>query len=145
MRRSVLLRGFTLALAYAHAFPASNHLVAFVREPSISEAWKGFGALVAIGLYLLPPRTQVRLLRSLWRRRRLLGAVTWVLAAVHAVPLVEHLPRFLASGAWGDGWRGIGASIAVAWFLSPVPQQAALLAAAARLTRLPLRARFSRA
>src|SRR5438270_7757503 len=104
MKRSMLLRIGTLVLAYAHTFPASKHLAAFVRSPSISEGWEGFGALAAVCLYLLPVRLQIRILRALWQRRRLLSAATWALVAVHAVPALDHLPRFVGSPTWADGW-----------------------------------------
>jgi hypothetical protein len=136
MRRSILLRAVTLGLAYAHTFPATHHLGAFLSAPSFSDGWKGFGALLAVGLYLLPVRVQTRGLRELWRRRGLLRAVGWSLAAIHAVPLVEHLPRFVGAGDWSDGWRGIGATIAVVWFLAPVSQQGRLVIAAGRFARL---------
>ena len=132
MRRSMLLRVGTLALGYAHTFPATKHLAAFARDPSLGEGWKGFGALFAVCLYLLPIHVQARGLRALWRRRHVLSAVTWTLAAVHAVPLVDHLPRFVGAATWADGWRGIGSAIAVAWFLAPVSRQGALVAALAR-------------
>ncbi len=83
-------------------------------------------------VYLLPVRLQARGLSALWRRRAALRAVAWSLAAVHAVPLSEHLPRFVGALTWGDGWRGIGAAVAVAWFLAPVSIQAAVIGALAR-------------
>jgi hypothetical protein len=128
----MLLRIGTLLLAYVHTFPATKHLAAFAHSPSLSEAWKGFGALGAVCLYLLPLRSQVRLLRALWRRRRVLAALTWVLAATHAVPALDHLPRFLGAPSWGDGWRGIGSALAVAWFLAPVVTQGRVIAAVGR-------------
>ena len=136
MGRSMLLRVATLALAYAHTFPASRHLLAFVHSPSLAEGWKGFGALFAVAVYLLPVRVQARGLGALWRRRRLLGAATLTLAAAHAVPALDHLPRFLAAPTWGDGWRGIGATLAVIWFLTPGSQQGRLLARVGRLARV---------
>src|SRR5579859_4304252 len=73
MRRSMLLRAATLVLACVHTFPATKHIAAFWRFPSLSEGWEGFGALFAIGLYLLPLRVQARGLRALWRRRAVLS------------------------------------------------------------------------
>jgi hypothetical protein len=136
MRRSTLLRVLTLALAYAHTFPASKHLVALWQHPSLDEAWKGIGAAIAVALYLLPVHVQVRGLRALWRRRVLLGVTTSALGIAHAVPLFEHLPRFVATGGWSDACRGLGSAIAVVWFATPARQQAAALSAVARLTRL---------
>jgi hypothetical protein len=103
-----------------------------VAHPSWSDAWKGLGALVAVGIYLLPVRVQARGLKALWHRRAVVAAVTWALAAVHAVPLAEHLPRFLSSGQWADGWRGVGAAFAVVWFATPIRHQTAFLSAIQR-------------
>jgi hypothetical protein len=133
MRRSTLLRVLTLALAYVHLFPAYGHVGAFLRSPSLADGLKGFGAAAAVALYLLPGRLQARGLSALWRRRALLGAVAWGLAAVHAVPAVEHLPRFIGAPSWADAWRGIGASLAMMWFVAPTSQQAALIGAIGRL------------
>ncbi|HEX4448250.1 MAG TPA: hypothetical protein VH044_15990 [Polyangiaceae bacterium] len=138
MKRPALLRAVTLTLAYAHTFPARKHLLAFVHAPSIAEGWRGFGALLAIGLYLLPPALQARALVSLWRNHgRLLRVATAALAAAHATAAFDHVPRFLAMGGWADGWRGLGSSLAVIWFAAPVPVQAALIATVGRLVRLP--------
>jgi hypothetical protein len=136
MGRSMLIRIGTLVLACVHTFPATKHLAAFAHSPSLSEGWKGFGALGAICLYLLPLRSQVRLLRVLWHRRRALAVLTWVLAAVHAVPAFDHLPRFLGAPSWADGWRGIGAALAVTWFLAPVATQGRVIAAIGSLARV---------
>ncbi|MGH7439931.1 MAG: hypothetical protein ACRENE_29940 [Polyangiaceae bacterium] len=127
------LRIATLALAFAHTFPARKHLVAFALDPSVSEGWKAFGAAIAVGLYLLPVRLQARGLGALWRHRSLLKAMALGLVAVHAVPLSDHLPRFVASGAWADAWRGMGSALAIVWFVTPVSQQAAVLSALRRL------------
>jgi hypothetical protein len=136
MRRSVLLRAVTLALAFVHTFPARKHLALFVAAPSWSEGWKGIGALAAIGLYLLPVSLQARGLALLWQRRAwLLRVAGVVLAVAHAVPASDHLPRFFATGGLGDAWRGIGAAFAVVWFLAPLRVQARLLAELARWLR----------
>jgi hypothetical protein len=136
MKRSMLLRIGTLVLAYAHTFPATKHLAAFVHSPSLSEGWKGAGAVAAIGLYLLPVRLQLRVLRALWQRRRVLGVTTWALAAAHAVPALDHFPKFLCAPTWADGWRGCGAVLAIAWFLTPVAAQARVLTAVGRLAQV---------
>jgi hypothetical protein len=136
MRRTVLLRTLTLALAFLHTLPARKHLAAFIVTPSWTEGWKGIGAAVTVALYLLPIRVQVRGLQYLWRRRAPALRVAGILLAVaHAVPAVDHLPRFLASFTFGDAWRGIGAAIAVAWFAAPLPAQGRLLTALARAVR----------
>jgi hypothetical protein len=137
MRRTAVLRLTTLALAFAHTFPARKHLTAFFEKPSWPEAWEGFGALLAVALYLTPVRVQARALTVLWREHRsLLRAAGLLLAVAHAVPAVDHLPRFFEYVDWADGWRGIGSTAAVAWFLAPVTLQGKVIAALARLARL---------
>ncbi len=137
MRWAALLRLVTLALAFVHTLPARKHLSAFFEQPSLTEAWEGFGALLAIGLYLLPVRVQARALSALWCQHRiLLRAFGVLLAVVHAVPAADHVPRFFESATWGDAWRGLGSTIAVAWFLAPLPLQGKALAALARLARM---------
>jgi hypothetical protein len=137
MRHPALLRALTLALAFIHSFPAQKRLIALARAPSLNEAWKGFGALFAVALYLLPLEVHVRGLRVLWRERRGLLRVGGVLlAAAHAVPAGDHLSRFLSTWQWGDAWRGLGAAIALAWFLVPLRAQATILATLARIARL---------
>jgi hypothetical protein len=138
MRRSVLLRAVTFALAFVHTFPARKHLLAFVANPSWTEGLKGFGAAFAIALYLLPTGVQRRGLAFLWRERRvLLRAAAIALAAVHLVPAVDHVPAFLAAPSWADAWRGFGSAIAVAWLLAPMPMQARLISFLGRVSRLP--------
>jgi len=137
MRPALLLRLSTFALAYVHTFPARKHLIAFYERPSWMEAWEGFGALFAVALYLLPVSVQARALTTLWQERRpVLRACGLLLALVHAVPAADHLPRFIAAAGWADGWRGLGSTFAVAWFLAPLPLQATVIASFARLGRL---------
>jgi hypothetical protein len=134
MRRTAVLRLLTLALAYLHTYPARRHLSAFFDHPSLDEAWKAFGAVVSIGLYLLPVRVQARALSRLWGEHRgLLRAVGIVLAMAHAVPAADHLPRLAATLTWGDAWRGLGSAIAVAWFLAPLTRQRQIIVALGRL------------
>jgi hypothetical protein len=133
MKRSMLVRALALALAFVHTFPARGHIAAFLVRPTLADAGKGFGALAAVILYLLPASWQARGLGVLWRRRRWLRAVAWSLAVVHMVPLLDHLPRYLDSGDWADAWRGFGACIAVLWFVAPPSQQATVLSTAAAL------------
>jgi hypothetical protein len=138
MRRSTVVRALTLALAFIHTFPARKHLVAFVSSPSWEQAWEGFGALVAIAIYLLPVGVQSRGLAFLWRRRRgLLRAVAMVLAAAHLVPALDHVPAFVSAPNWADAWRGLGSTLAVAWFLAPLPLQARVISLLGRAARLP--------
>jgi hypothetical protein len=130
------LRIATWALAIVHTFPARTHMAAFFEKPSLADAWKGFGGVLAVGLYLLPIGVQARTLTALWRQHRsLLRAGALLLVLVHAVPAFDHLPRWLASGGWGDAWRGVGASLAVAWFLAPPSAQARAVRALAHAAR----------
>src|SRR5262245_9222215 len=111
MSRPALLRAAALALALVHCFPACSHLTAFFAAPTIADCWKGFGALFAIVLYLLPLRIQARALSALWRyRTTTIRALTLLLVGVHAVPALDHLPHFFESGSWADAWRGFGAA-----------------------------------
>jgi hypothetical protein len=129
----IAIRAVLVALAILHGFPATKHLGLFVAHPSLEEGWKGFGAALAVALYLLPLRLYVRALGALWSRARgLLVLAGWVLAAVHAVPAADHLPKLVAqlpTFAWGDAWRGVGAALACAWFLAPLRVQAVALRA----------------
>jgi hypothetical protein len=137
MNRSALVRCLSLGMAFVHTFPARKHLTAFFAAPSLGESWKGFGALVAIAIYLLPTSVQARALSAAWRRRRaVLGACGVILALAHGVPALDHLPRFLERPTWHDGWRGFLSAAAVAWFVLPVPAQARALAALTRIARL---------
>jgi hypothetical protein len=129
MRRAALIRVLTLALAFLHTLPVRKHLVAFVAVPSWTEGWKGFGAALAVALYLLPPKVQARALQHLWKQRAsALRAAGVVLAVAHTVPAADHLPRLIASANFGDAWRGVGAAVAVLWFATPLRAQARALA-----------------
>jgi hypothetical protein len=142
MRRSGIARVVTLGLAFVHTLPAQKHIAAFVANHSLADGCKGFGALVAVGLYLLPLDVQVRALAALWRRRQTALRVGGLaLAAVHAIPAFDHFPRFLADGLWHDAWRGIGSALAMAWFAAPLRMQGRVLGAFGRLTRLGERVR----
>jgi hypothetical protein len=139
MRPVAVLRLVTVALAYVHTFPARKHLSAFFEKPSLEEAWKGFGALIAIALYMLPVRVQARALTQLWADHRvLLRAAGVLLAVAHAVPASDHLPRLIQSFTWGDAWRGFSSAVAVAWFLAPVTLQRTVIVALARSAHLQL-------
>ncbi len=136
MSSTALVRLVTWTLAFIHTFPARKHLAAFLVAPSLDEGWKGLGALAAIALYLLPVRVQTRALVALWQRRRsVLRAAALLLVAVHAVPAFDHVPRLLESGLWEDAWRGLGASLAMAWFLAPLSMQARTVGALVQLGR----------
>jgi hypothetical protein len=137
MRRSAVLRLVTLTLAFVHTFPARRHLLAFFERPSIAEAWEGFGALLAIALYLLPVRVQARALTRLWHEHPgFLRACGVLLAVAHAVPAADHLPRFVESASWAEAWRGLGSAVAVLWFLAPLRLQRKVIAGLARLVHL---------
>jgi hypothetical protein len=136
MRRLSILRVVTLGMAFVHSFPARRHIGLFVEAPSLSEGWKGLGALVAIGLYLLPVRVQGRALATLWNGYRTpLRIVSMLLIAAHAVPAFDHVPRFVHLPSWSDFWRGFGSLVAIAWFACPQPTQAKIVARLARLAR----------
>ncbi len=125
-----LLRVATLLLAWVHTFPALRHLEGFFAEPSLGEAWKGFGGALAVVLYLQSPALQARIVVRVWRMRVAtlpVGAAGIVLAAAHAVPAFDHLPKLIAVPSWADGWRGIGSAMACAWFTLPIPTQARVL------------------
>jgi hypothetical protein len=137
MPRSAIVRALTLGLALIHSFPARKHLVAFAASPSWEEGWKGLGATVAIALYLLPVGVQAQGLALLWRKRRsLLRAAGIVLALAHLVPALDHLPAFFGAPNWADAWRGVGAMLAAAWFVAPLPTQARLISLLGRVARL---------
>ncbi len=132
--RPLVLRAALVVLAFIHCFPAKKHLAAFAAAPSIDEAWKGFGALAAIALYLLPIRVHTRALGALWRERRIvLVALGWTLTLVHLVPAMDHLPP----ANFGDAWRGVGSALACAWFAAPLPIQARVLGGVRAEVRLP--------
>jgi hypothetical protein len=127
-RSRTWIRGVMLAAAFLHGFPATKHLRAFFAQPSWGEAWKGFGALAAIAIYMLPPSVIARAVIDVWRKHRVLVALAgWTLAWVHLVPALDHVPRFVESPTWGDGWRGIGALTAALWFVAPVSVQCAIV------------------
>jgi hypothetical protein len=126
--RKLVVTGAVAALALVHLFPAKKHLAELTAHPSFGEAWKGLGALVAVVMYLLPMRVQAEGLGRMWARHRgLLAALGWGLAVAHLVPAADHLPRFVESASWADGWRGLGAAAAVAWFVAPLPVQGTVL------------------
>jgi hypothetical protein len=136
MSRLALLRVATLALAFVHTFPARSHLAAFFEAPCFADAWKGFGASIAVVLYLFPVRVQARGLALFWRSRKtMLRGLALLLVAVHAVPALDHLPRFIQSARWEDAWRGVGAAIAMLWFLAPPWMQARAFRALAILVQ----------
>jgi len=62
------------------------------------------------------------------RRSVLLRAVTLTLAFVHTFPARKHLALFVAAPSWTEGWKGIGALVAIALYLLPVSLQARGLA-----------------
>jgi hypothetical protein len=136
MSRLSILRVLTLGMAFVHSFPACRHIGLFVEAHSLSEGWKGLGALVAIGLYLLPVDVQARALATLWNGYRTpLRIVSMLLIVAHAVPAFEHVPGFVHLPSWSDFWRGFGALAAIAWFACPQPAQVKVIARLGRLAR----------
>ena len=119
MARSSLLRVVLCVLAFVHTYPGRKHLALLFAEPSVGEAWKGIGALVAVGVCCMPIAWFARVLRVLVKRRTSFFLITAALVAAHLVPATDHLPAFLAHPSWADGWRGIGSALAASWFVSP--------------------------
>ncbi len=106
-----------LALAWLHTFPARKHLAELAVAPSLDEAWKGLGALMAVLVFLLPIDLARRALRSAGRWTGVLTTSLLVLAIVHLVPAMDHLPRWVVRPSFSDGWRGLGAAAATTAFL----------------------------
>jgi hypothetical protein len=123
MNRAPVLSAVTTIAAALHALPASKHLAAFAAAPSLTEAWKGFGAATALALLALPQRLQIRIVAAVWRRRHIGLAVSGMLVVVHLVPASDHIPKLLAEITFGDLWRGVGSACAVAWFALPLAMQ----------------------
>src|SRR5438552_3549234 len=111
--RSSRLRSTATSGRAMRRWPTGRAAASARSAPSLADAAKGIGAALAVALIALPHAWQARALSLLWRRRRLLAALGFALAAVHVVPVVEHLPAFFASGTWADAWRGLGALAAV--------------------------------
>jgi hypothetical protein len=57
----------------------------------------------------------------------LVRTLMWLLAVVHVVPALDHIPHWVATRAWADAWRGWGALSAVLWFVLPVAAQGRVL------------------
>jgi hypothetical protein len=53
-----------------------------------------------------------------------LRAVTLALAVVHAFPASKHLAAFAGDPSLSEGWKGIGAALAIALYLLPPKRQA---------------------
>lgn len=113
MARPTKLGLIALGLGAMHVLPARHHLTDFLAAPSPADAWKGFGAAVAVMFLLLPMGVQARIVRKAWK------PVLLTIAAAHLVPALDHIPKLLAAPSWADAWRGIGATVAVMWFVLP--------------------------
>jgi hypothetical protein len=125
--RSTPLRWLTLGLAAMHLLPATHHLGRFFAEPSVADAWKGFGAVGAVVFLALPTRVQARSLAALWSKRGLGAALALGLAFVHVVPATDHVPRFVHAASFGDAWRAVLTLTAIVWFAAPAALQRAVL------------------
>ena len=90
-----------------------------------SDAWKGIGATVAVALLLVPAGRQARVINVL-RQARLLSLCALLLVIVHLVPALDHVPKFLATPNFADGWRALGSCLAVLWFGAPRSVQLAV-------------------
>lgn len=134
--RPLALRALLVGVAAMHLFPIVRHAPLFLAARSLGEAWKALGPIVAIGVLLVAPPTLMRAATRGWRRHRVaFVATTCALAVAHAVPALDHVPRFLATPCWGDAWRGFGASIAAVWFAIPAATQALLTVGLVRAAR----------
>lgn len=136
--RTGLLGLARAVIAVAHTFPLRRHLGLFAEAPSLGEAWKGFGPLVAIALCFVPVRWYARGVALL--RARPWGAflATTLLILAHLVPAFDHLPAFARGPSWGDGWRGFGSALAAVWFAAPLSFQGRVVGALRRGSLRPL-------
>ncbi len=136
--RTGLLGFACFVIAVAHTFPLRRHLGLFAEAPSLGEAWKGFGPLVAIALCFVPAAWCARGVAQL--RARPWGAflATTLLVLAHLVPAFDHLPAFARDPSWGDGWRGFGSALAVVWFAAPISAQGRVVGALRRGSLRPL-------
>jgi hypothetical protein len=57
------------------------------------------------------------------RRTAFLRTLTLALAFLHTLPARKHLVAFIAAPSWTEGWKGIGAAVAVALYLLPVERR----------------------
>lgn len=119
MKRPSLLGIVLVVLACAHAFPLTKHGT-------------------------MPVTWYARGLAWLAARRGLLLAASALLVAAHLVPAADHLPRFVLRPSWADGWRGIGATVAMAWFASPLSVQAAVIGRLRGSSRVRMEGAMSR-
>ena len=128
MRAVYRIRPLLLGLALMHLLPATHHGRDLLAAPTVSDAWKAIGAVLAVGLLAMPAPWLVKLVgrTSRWHT---VSIVATLLAIAHVVPAADHLPKLFASPTWPDAWRGLGAAIAVAWFASPRALQLRLVRA----------------
>jgi hypothetical protein len=73
------------------------------------------------------------------RRSALVRALTLALAFVHTFPARKHLATFAVDPSWAEGWKGLGAAVAVAIYLLPIGVQSRGLAFVWRERRVLLR------
>jgi hypothetical protein len=109
-----------------HILPARHHLAQLVVQPSLPDAWKGAGAALAVAFLMLPTRSQAKLF-VLLRGRAFITIAALALVLVHLVPASDHIPRFVSSPSFADGWRAAGTLVAVTWFAAPRTFQFAIL------------------
>ncbi len=119
-RRSRALAGLLFGVALLHTLPMTHHLHDFFARPNVADAWKGFGALAAVAL-LGSGAVGVGRVVALVRRAGPLAlpVARAALVAAHAVPLVDHFPRALATCAFDDVWKAAGALVAIAVLATP--------------------------
>ena len=133
---SARIRPLLLGLAVMHVLPATHHGRDLLAAPNAGDAWKAIGASAAVLLLTMPTPWLMKLVRRTQSRWHTVSVAATLLAIAHVVPAADHLPKLLASPSWADAWRGVGATLAVAWFASPRALQLRLVRAWFR----PLRA-----
>jgi hypothetical protein len=133
--RPTKLSWLALGLAAMHLLPARHHLGDFLVAPSVGDAWKGFGAALAVLVLMLPTGVQARLARMLWKHRVAGVVMSSALAVAHLVPATDHVPKLLVHITWGDGWRAVGSSVAVVWFVLPRGMQLEVVRVLARVAK----------
>ena len=126
MRRFTPWTIASVALALLHTLPARHHLEEMLASFTLSDAWKGVGAAGAVALLVVPVQRQARVI-ALLRRAHLLFLAALVLVVVHLVPALDHVPKFLASPTFADGWRALGSCLAIVWFGAPRDFQLAVM------------------
>ncbi len=120
-------RVIAVSLAALHVLPARHHLADMFARFNGADAWKGIGAAIAVAFLLLDCRVHSRVIATFKKNPPLLPLGAALLVIVHLVPAIDHVPKFFAHVNFADGWRALGASIAIMWFASPRAFQLAVV------------------